>query len=71
MDIDHNCISTSEEIPPVPEPELSLIHGEIRKLLYPNVMHIDDVYSGIGELYMRCPKDAVKPWGKEHDLQLR
>ncbi|XP_010677977.2 DENN domain and WD repeat-containing protein SCD1 isoform X1 [Beta vulgaris subsp. vulgaris] len=71
VDIDHNCISTSEEIPPVPEPELSLLHDDIMKLLYPNMMHIDEINTGFGELYVRCSKVAAKPWGKGHDLQLR
>ncbi|XP_021857190.1 DENN domain and WD repeat-containing protein SCD1 isoform X2 [Spinacia oleracea] len=71
VDIDHNCISTSEEIPPVPEPELSLLHEDIKNLLYPVVMRIDEINAGFGELYMGCPKVAAKPWGKGHDLQLR
>ncbi|XP_021736318.1 DENN domain and WD repeat-containing protein SCD1-like isoform X2 [Chenopodium quinoa] len=71
VDIDHNCISTSEEIPPIPEPELSLLHADIKKLLYPDMMCIDEVNTGFGELYMRSPKVGAKPWGKDHDLQLR
>ncbi|XP_057519264.1 DENN domain and WD repeat-containing protein SCD1-like [Amaranthus tricolor] len=71
VDIDHNCISTSEEIPSVPEPELSILHDDIMKLLYPNVMRIDEINTGFEELYMKCPKVVSKPWGKDHDLQLR
>ncbi|KAJ6868574.1 hypothetical protein NC651_033602 [Populus alba x Populus x berolinensis] len=35
VDLEYNRICTSEEIPPIPELELSTLRGEILKLLYP------------------------------------
>jgi hypothetical protein len=71
VDLEYNRICTSEEIPPIPEPELSTLRGEILKLLYPNVMGIDQMKAGLvssSELYF---KGCNKPWGEDHDLQLR
>ncbi|XP_027344371.1 DENN domain and WD repeat-containing protein SCD1 isoform X4 [Abrus precatorius] len=72
VDLEYNRITTSEEIPPIPEPEYSFLRGEIMKLLYPNVIGIDEMKAGmcsvISENY---PKPRAKQWGEEHDLQLR
>lgn len=71
MDLEYNLITTSEEIPPIPEPELSSLRSEIMKLLYPNVVAIDQLTAGLcgaSELY---PKGDNKPWGEDHDFQLR
>ncbi|GAB4850614.1 Scytalone dehydratase [Ancistrocladus abbreviatus] len=71
VDLEHNRITTSEEIPPVPEPESNLLHGEIMNLLYPNVVGIDHVNIGLGKLSEQHPRHGHKPWGEQHDLQLR
>ncbi|KAL2342501.1 hypothetical protein Fmac_003786 [Flemingia macrophylla] len=71
VDLEYNLITTSEEIPPIPEPEFSFLRGEIMKLLYPNVIGIDEMKAGIYSLSEHYPKLRAKPWGEEHDLQLR
>uniref|UniRef100_A0A2P2KS99 DENN domain and WD repeat-containing protein SCD1 n=1 Tax=Rhizophora mucronata TaxID=61149 RepID=A0A2P2KS99_RHIMU len=71
VDLDYNHISTSEEIPPIPEPESGSLRYEIFKLLHPNVVGIDQMRAGpvsSSELYT---KGCNKPWGEDHDLQLR
>lgn len=71
IDLDYNRISTTEEIPSIPEPELSFLRGEIMKLLYPNVIEID-LIKGNGEgTFGRSLRGVNKPWSKDHDLQLR
>lgn len=71
MDLNYNRITTSEEIPPIPEPELSSFRGEILKLLYPNVMDIDQMKTGLGIASEQYPKGDNRPWGDDHDLRLR
>ncbi|KAK7320022.1 hypothetical protein RJT34_04751 [Clitoria ternatea] len=71
VDLEYNRITTSEEIPPIPEPESSLLRGEITKLLYPNVIGIDEIKAGIYSVSEHYPKSRTKQWGEEHDLQLR
>ncbi|XP_010265189.1 PREDICTED: DENN domain and WD repeat-containing protein SCD1 isoform X2 [Nelumbo nucifera] len=71
VDLEYNRITTSEEIPPIPEPELSSLRGEIMKLLYPKVVGIDQMKTSFGVSSEQYPKSANKPWGEEHDLQLR
>ncbi|KAG5014724.1 hypothetical protein JHK85_020860 [Glycine max] len=71
VDLEYNRITTSEEIPPIPEPEFSLLRGEIMKLLYPNVIGIDEMNTGIYSVSEHYPKLRAKQWGEEHDLQLR
>ncbi|XP_074572770.1 DENN domain and WD repeat-containing protein SCD1 [Curcuma longa] len=71
VDLDYNRITTSEEIPPIPEPELSFLRGEILKLLHPNVTWIDHLkinFGSMSEQYIKC---GNKPWGEEHNFQLR
>ncbi|KAL6576240.1 Scytalone dehydratase [Orobanche hederae] len=46
VDLEHNLITTSEEIPPIPEPEYRFLCGEILKLLHPNVVSIDQMKAG-------------------------
>uniref|UniRef100_A0A5B6ZZH0 UDENN domain-containing protein n=1 Tax=Davidia involucrata TaxID=16924 RepID=A0A5B6ZZH0_DAVIN len=70
VDLEHNRITTSEEIPPMPEPELSLLRGDIMKLLYPNVVGIDQM-KVIVNSSEQFPRGGNKPWGEDHDLQLR
>ncbi|KAJ6418477.1 hypothetical protein OIU84_001771 [Salix udensis] len=71
VDLEYNRISSSEEIPPIPEPELSSLRGEILKLLYPNVMGIDQMKAGLVNSSEQYLKGCNKPWGEDHDLQLR
>lgn len=71
MDLEYNLITTSEEIPPIPEPEFSILRGEIMKLIYPNVIGIDEMKSGIYRLSEYDSKLRGKLWGEDHDLQLR
>ncbi|XP_073147897.1 DENN domain and WD repeat-containing protein SCD1 isoform X4 [Henckelia pumila] len=69
VDLEHNLITTSEEIPPIPEPEYSFLRGEILKLLYPNVVGIDQMKGG--SFFEQCPRGGGRTWGEDHDLHLR
>ncbi|XP_074278770.1 DENN domain and WD repeat-containing protein SCD1-like isoform X2 [Silene latifolia] len=69
VDIDHNFIVTSEEIPSIPEPELHTLRSDIMNLLYPNLLRIDEISVGFGQVYEKSP--PVKLWGEDHDLKLR
>ncbi|RAL37856.1 hypothetical protein DM860_000550 [Cuscuta australis] len=71
VDLEHNHIITSEEIPPVPEPEYSTLRSEIMKLLYPNLVGIDQMKSSMGNAVDRNLRGGNMPWGEDHDLQLR
>uniref|UniRef100_A0A7C9F2R3 UDENN domain-containing protein n=1 Tax=Opuntia streptacantha TaxID=393608 RepID=A0A7C9F2R3_OPUST len=71
VDLECNCITTSEEIPSIPEPELSSLRGEILNLLCPNVVGIDLIKVGLGKSSGQYSTIAAKPWSEEHDLQLR
>lgn len=68
VDLEYNSIMTSEDIPPIPEPELSFLHDEILKLLQPNVIGIDCMKINMSEQYA---KGVSRPWGEDHDFQLR
>lgn len=71
VELEYNRITTTEDIPPIPEPEYSFLRGEILNLLQPNVIGIDQMKINLGcvsEQYARC---ASTTWGEEHDLQLR
>ncbi|XP_075503526.1 DENN domain and WD repeat-containing protein SCD1 isoform X1 [Primulina tabacum] len=69
VDLKHNLITTTEEIPPIPEPEYSFLRGEIMKLLYPNVVGIDQMKGG--SFFEQCPRGGGRTWGEDHDLHLR
>ncbi|XP_044476985.1 DENN domain and WD repeat-containing protein SCD1 isoform X2 [Mangifera indica] len=71
VDLEYNRISTTEEIPPIPEPESSSLRGDILKLLYPNVVGIDHMSFHLATSSELYPKGVTKPWGEDHDLQLR
>ncbi|KAA8541188.1 hypothetical protein F0562_025205 [Nyssa sinensis] len=71
VDLEHNHITTTEEIPPLPEPELNSLRGDIMKLLYPNVVGIDQMKANLGNSSAEYPRGGSKPWGDDHDLQLR
>ncbi|GLT48924.1 hypothetical protein SLA2020_225120 [Shorea laevis] len=71
VDLEFNRITTSEEIPPIPEAELSSLRSEILNLLYPNVVGIDEMKAGLGGPSEQNCKLGNKPWGENHDLQLR
>ncbi|XP_065860701.1 DENN domain and WD repeat-containing protein SCD1 [Euphorbia lathyris] len=70
VDLEYNRISTTEEIPPIPEPELSSLRDEILKFLFPNVMGIDQMKAGVFSI-SEHPTGCNKPWGEDHDIQLR
>ncbi|XP_011072936.1 DENN domain and WD repeat-containing protein SCD1-like [Sesamum indicum] len=69
VDLEHNLITTSEEIPSVPEPENSALRSDLLKLLHPNVVSID--YMKDSSFVEQCPKVGGKMWGEDHDLYLR
>lgn len=71
VDLEYNHITTSEEIPPIPEPELSLLRDEMTKLLHPSVVGIDLMTAGLGGSCEYYAKLGSKPWGEDHDLQFR
>ncbi|XP_043715724.1 DENN domain and WD repeat-containing protein SCD1 isoform X2 [Telopea speciosissima] len=71
VDLEYNRITTSEEIPPMPEPELGSLRGEIMKLMYPKVVGIDQMKGSFGSSPEQYPRGDSKPWGEQHDLQLR
>jgi len=71
VDLEYNRITTSEEIPPIPETELSFLRGEILKLLQPNVMGIDFMKINLGSMGDYSLRSGTKSWGQEHDFQLR
>lgn len=71
VDLDINRITTSEDIPPVPEPEYSSLRGEILKLLCPNVVGIDSMKAHPEKSLEQNPKARSRLWGQDHDLQLR
>ncbi|PPR81770.1 hypothetical protein GOBAR_AA38945 [Gossypium barbadense] len=70
VDLEFNQITATEEIPPIPEPELSLLRGEILKLLHPNVVGIDLTRANFCGSSDQNLKIINKPWGEDHDLQL-
>nr|XP_028947932.1 DENN domain and WD repeat-containing protein SCD1 [Malus domestica] len=71
VDLECNRITTTEDIPPIPEQELGNLRGEISKLLYPNVVGIDQIKDGLYSSSEQYSKAGNKPWGEDHDLQLR
>ncbi|KAL4284807.1 hypothetical protein GQ457_16G024760 [Hibiscus cannabinus] len=71
VDLEFNQITTTEEIPPIPEPELSSLRYEILKLLHPNVVGIDLMKADFCGTSDQNFKIINKPWGEDHDLQLR
>ncbi|KAI3735818.1 hypothetical protein L6452_15337 [Arctium lappa] len=70
VDLEHNCITTSEEIPPIPEPEMSSLRSDILKLLHPNVVWIDSLKSDL-ESYEQYARFNRKAWSPDNDVQLR
>ncbi|EEC70939.1 hypothetical protein OsI_02530 [Oryza sativa Indica Group] len=71
VDLEYNRITTSEEIPPIPETEHNFLRGEILKLLQPNVMGIDYMKINLGSMGDHSLRTGTKSWGQEHDFQLR
>uniref|UniRef100_A0A0E0JKD3 UDENN domain-containing protein n=1 Tax=Oryza punctata TaxID=4537 RepID=A0A0E0JKD3_ORYPU len=71
VDLEYNRITTSEEIPPIPETEHNFLRGEILKLLQPNVMGIDYMKINLGSMGDHSLRAGTKSWGQEHDFQLR
>jgi hypothetical protein len=70
VDLEYNRITTTEEIPPIPESEHSFLRGEILKLLQPNVVGIDCMKINLGSMSDHSLR-VTKSWGQEHDFQLR
>ncbi|KAJ4797224.1 stomatal cytokinesis defective / SCD1 protein (SCD1) [Rhynchospora pubera] len=71
VDLEYNRITTTEEIPQIPEPEFSFLRNEILKLLQPNVVEIDFMTINSGCLADQSFKSNAKPWCNEHDFHLR
>ncbi|KAJ3671152.1 hypothetical protein LUZ60_008578 [Juncus effusus] len=71
VDLEYNRITTTEEIPGIPEPELGFLRNEILKLLQPNVVEIDFMKVNSGCLTYPGFKSGNKPWSNEHDFHLR
>ncbi|CAN1255766.1 DENN domain and WD repeat-containing protein SCD1 [Linum perenne] len=71
VDLEYNRISTTEEIPPIPEPEFTSLRMDILKLLHPNVVGIDQIKSSPVGSSEQWPVSSNQPWGEELDLQLR
>lgn len=71
VDLEYNRITTTEEIPPIPETEHSFLRGEILKLLQPNVMGIDFMKINLANMGDRSLRAGTKSWSQEHDFQLR
>ncbi|KAJ0434397.1 putative transcription factor WD40-like family [Helianthus annuus] len=66
VDLEKNCITTSEEIPAIPEPEMTSLRNEILKLLHPNVVWIDSMKSDL-----QSHQQYAKPWSPQKDVHLR
>ncbi|XP_077212384.1 DENN domain and WD repeat-containing protein SCD1-like isoform X2 [Tasmannia lanceolata] len=71
VDLEYNRITTTEEVPPIPEPEFGLLRGEILKLLYPKMVTIDQMKFNFGGMSEQSLRGGSKPWGEEHDIELR
>jgi hypothetical protein len=71
VDLEYNRITTSEEIPPIPETEYSFLRGEILKLLQHNVMGNDYMKINLGSMGDNSLRIGTKSWGQEHDFHLR
>ncbi|CAI0377439.1 unnamed protein product [Linum tenue] len=71
VDLEYNRISTSEEIPPIPEPEFSSLRMDILKLLHPKVVGIDQIKTSPAGSSEQWAIPCNQPWGEEQDLQLR
>ncbi|KAM3330773.1 hypothetical protein ACQJBY_027111 [Aegilops geniculata] len=71
VDLEYNRITTTEDIPPIPESEHSFLRGEILKLLQPNVVAIDYMKINLGSMGDYSLRTATKSWGQDHDFQLR
>ncbi|KAF5796684.1 hypothetical protein HanRHA438_Chr08g0366731 [Helianthus annuus] len=65
VDLEKNCITTSEEIPAIPEPKMSSLRNEILKLLHPNVVWIDSMKADL-----QSHKQYAKPWSPQKDVHL-
>ncbi|KAJ0429733.1 putative transcription factor WD40-like family [Helianthus annuus] len=66
VDLEKNCITTSEEIPAIPEPEMTSLRNEILKLLHPNVVWIDSMKADL-----QSHQQYAKPWSPQKDVHLR
>ncbi|KMZ63401.1 hypothetical protein ZOSMA_40G00290, partial [Zostera marina] len=71
VDLECNLITTTEDIPPLPEPELGCLRDEIMHLLHPNVVKIDHLRNNVGEISDHYVRTSNKTWGQEQDVKLR
>ncbi|PQQ02397.1 hypothetical protein Pyn_26283 [Prunus yedoensis var. nudiflora] len=72
VDLECNRITTMEDIPPIPEPELCDLCGEMTNYCIPMLWGgIDQMKDGLYSLPEQYRKGVDKPWGEDHDLQLR
>ncbi|CAM8977111.1 unnamed protein product [Rhodiola kirilowii] len=71
VDLEYNRITTTEEIPSIPEPELGRLRDDIMKLLHPNIVAIDLMNADVANICDQFRRGSFKPWGEDHDLQLR
>ncbi|XP_042042708.1 DENN domain and WD repeat-containing protein SCD1-like isoform X1 [Salvia splendens] len=69
VDLEHNLITTTEEIPPLPEPEYSSLRSEIMKLAHPNVFGIDHMKGGF--FTEQYPRVGSRLWEEDDDLHFR
>ena len=69
VDHEHNLITTTEEIPPLPEPEYSSLRSEIMKLSHPNVFGIDHMKGGF--FTEQYPRVGSRLWEEDDDLHFR
>eukprot|EP00249_Psilotum_nudum_P015442 c25331_g1_i1 orf=837-3629(-) len=69
--LDSNKIISSEDIPPIPEPELGQLRADLMELLYPNLKDLDRIQDSVEcrtePFYLR----GSKAWGDKKNLGLR
>ncbi|XP_024518570.1 DENN domain and WD repeat-containing protein SCD1 isoform X2 [Selaginella moellendorffii] len=71
VDLENNQIFSSEAIPPLTEPEGSILRRDLVRLLYPNVVHLDRARKTIGDPCYDDLRLGNKKWNEKHDLELR
>ncbi|XP_020600152.1 DENN domain and WD repeat-containing protein SCD1 isoform X2 [Phalaenopsis equestris] len=71
VDLEYNRITTSEDIPPIPDLELSFLRSELLRLLHPNIISIDHMKINLAGMADQYAKTCNRTWGEEHDFQLR
>ncbi|KAG0459500.1 hypothetical protein HPP92_022628, partial [Vanilla planifolia] len=69
VDLEYNRISTSDDIPPIPDIELGFLRNEILKLLQPNVVGIDHIKANLGVISDQYAKTGNRIWEKSMTLK--